>query len=194
MDPKIYKLYDSLLLLGSLPTEDDTAIINLFSSLIDSDYALALSAWEFLLIKYENKLNTVTSALIINLYKLFKNKNLLKINKAVLETPVLLKALFLNSNAIYDKVVLDMPVFLIIQNKLDQAHEIFKQLSKNTYINYGNVMREIFEAYFNIIFSKSNDQKVIKINKKSAEFFMTYINKIKGGEKALLTQRINEII
>lgn len=196
MENKNYKLYDSLLKLGALKTEDSAGIFNIFENLINTDFNLALSAWEFLILKYENNidLKTYTETFLTGIYKLFKAKNLIKCSKAVLENPVLIKALFLNSESIYDNLILEFAVSLITQAKFEQAHEVFKLLSKNTVINYGKVLKDIFEKYFHILFEKSADKKIIRTNKKTAEFFIIYISKIKGSEKALLTQRINEIL
>lgn len=196
METKTYKLYDSLFRLGSLKIEDSIDILNVFKHLIASDFNSGLSAWEFLIEKYEKKISEKNHAeiILVEVYKLFKTKNILKCTKAVLETPALLKALFLDSESIYNDSVLEFAVNLITQSKFLQAHEVFKLLSKNILIDYGKVLKEIFEKYFDMLFLKSSDKKIIKTNKKTAEFFMTYISKIKGGDKALLTQRINEIL
>ena len=193
MDPKIYSLYDNLVKFGHENT--NSTIPYFFEKILSTDYNSALSVWEYLLIKNEKKLDDefLTKTLIVDIFRVLKHKNLVKTNKAVSENPIFSKALFLNSAAIKDEAVLDFPVTLIMQGKFDLADNVFKLICKNPYIDYGTTLREIFEYYFAIVFEKNSDKNIIKINRKTADFFMIYINKIKGSEKALLTQRINEI-
>lgn len=194
MDNKNYILFNCLTEFDE-NNLNEASFVRVIKRLNQIDFNMSIMVWEFFLTKYAKVLNGKLSAsLVSEVYLLLKEKNAQKINKEIFENKIFLNALFLQTDTIKNKEVLLYLVNLIKTSKFEPAGEILKLLSKNQTIDYAEVLQEIFEAYFQLILDNAKEGDIIRINKKIAFFFLQFVSKIKGDKKALLKQRVNELI
>ena len=193
MDNKIYTLYNCLAEFDE-NNLNEASFVRIIKKLNQTDFNLSIQVWEFFLTKYSKDLTKLSVSLVTEIYLLLKEKNAQKLNGKIFENKIFLQALFLQTDSIKNKEIMSFVVNLIKTSKFEQGGEILKLLSKNQVIDYGEVLKDIFESYFHILLTGVHENDIIRIHKKTALFFLEYVAKIKGDKKALLTQRINELI
>ena|GEM_PF-2824041 len=194
MDNKSYILFNCLTEFDE-NNLNDASFVRVIKKLNQVDFNLSLEVWEFFLTKYAKVLSgKLANSLVKDVYLLFKEKNAQKINREIFENKIFLQALFLQTDSINDKEILLYLVNLIKASKFEPAGEILKLLSKNQTIDYPEVLKQIFETYFHLLLQNAKEGDIIIMNKKTAFFFLQFISKIKGEKKALLSQRVNELV
>jgi len=193
LDNKIYTLYNCLAEFDE-NNLNEASFVRIIKKLNQTDFNLSIQVWEFFLTKYSKDLTKLSVSLVTEIYLLLKEKNAQKLNGKIFENKIFLQALFLQTDSIKNKEIMSFVVNLIKTSKFEQGGEILKLLSKNQVIDYGEVLKDIFESYFHILLTGVHENDIIRIHKKTALFFLEYVAKIKGEKKALLTQRINELI
>ncbi|MCL1901174.1 MAG: hypothetical protein FWG51_02115 [Firmicutes bacterium] len=194
MDNKSFILFNSLTDFDG-NNLNDASFVRVIKKLNQVDFNLSVSVWEFFLTKYSKILNgNLANSLVRDIYFLFKEKNAQKINKVIFENKIFLNAIFLQTEAIKDKEILLYLVNLIKTSKFEPAGEILKLLAKNQTIDYSEILKDIFETYFHLLLQNAKEGDIIIMNKKTAFFFLQFVSKIKGEKKALLTQRVNELV
>ncbi|MDE6293653.1 MAG: hypothetical protein K2L88_03415, partial [Clostridiales bacterium] len=84
---------------------------------------------------------------------------------------------------------------LLVANKVDVVDGIFKNVMKNELMkkSFGQYMLEFLDKFFIEVMKKNAGRKV-ELNRKQSTMLMSYAQKVKGDEKAMLVQRIKEIL
>jgi len=172
---------------------DKLSTTKLLKKLLDFDYQMAVNLWEYVSNSKENKLasdENYSIAVGYEFFNLFYAKASIKCVKTILDVSSIRRSVYQYSRYAGDENALQIIVDLIAAIKLPAADEILKCLIKNTRIHYGQTLKRILEKVF-IELLKKNPNK-IELSKKTADLYLSYINKIKTEEKAMLIQRINE--
>jgi len=174
-------------------TADKLGTAKQLKTIMDFDYQMAVNVWEYYSSVKEEKLSkdeNFSLAIGFEFLNLFYVKANTKCIKAIADVPAIRRSVFQYSRYAGDENALQIIVDFIVANKLPIAEEILKCLTKNTRIHYGQILKRILEKVF-IELLKKNPNKV-EFSKKTADLYLTYVNKIKTEEKALIIQRIKE--
>ena len=164
-------------------------------NLLDLDYAAAVDVWEYMANTREDKFEkneALADAIGFDFYNQFYARASSKCVKAVNDLPVVRRAVYQYCRQACSENSLTALADLLIGGKLTAAEEILKCLLKNGKIHYGKTVKNLVERIFADLLKK-NPAKII-MNKNLAEFLLSYIRKIKTDERALLEQRIKEIM
>lgn len=168
-----------------------------FGDLLKLDYSLAEDLWEFMLIRSDADLKNpaVTSLYIERLYNLFAAANAAKAIKTVVDRPVILRAVFRFSPAVADGELFMLPVNLIASNKTDSADAILKQVMQNDAMKptFGEYMVDFLDRLF-IELTKKDAQRRVKLSNKQSQLLLSTVQKVKGDERAMLVQRVKEVL
>ncbi|MCL2847358.1 MAG: hypothetical protein FWE13_01230 [Firmicutes bacterium] len=172
---------------------DKSSFSKSLKKFLDFDYALAVDLWEYLSNSKEEKLikdEKFATAIGFDFFNQFYAKASIKCIKTINDNASIRRSVYQHAKEANDEKALQIIVDLIVAGKLPQADEIFKGLTKNTRIHYGQAIKKILEKVF-IELLKKNPNKVV-MSQKQADLFLNYIGKIKTEEKAMLEQRIKE--
>lgn len=199
MDNKKAKYIDAIFSYFSTDlTRDNNAVQTLLDELCGIEINEAFSMWEYLLIRQEKKLTEPKSIeMLITRPLEFLNGKSNRTPKMVLDTPMFLKALYFYNPSPAGDIPLDIAIYGLMAGKYKESEEIFKHLQKNTASGktYGENMRIIIEKlFFEILKKKGGASKKADLPKKLYDLLNQYIKKISGPEKALLEQRLREVM
>ena len=176
----------------------NTAVVNkYFGDLLKLDYSLAEDLWEFMLIRNDSDLKNpaVASLYIEKLYNMFVAANAAKAAKTVVDRPVILRAVFRFSPAAAKGDLFMLPVNLLASNKVDMADAILKQVMQNEAMkpSFGQYMIDFLDRLF-IEITKKDAQRRVKLNTKQSQLLLSTVQKVKGDERAMLVQRVKEVL
>ncbi len=173
------------------------AVEKYFGELIKLDFALAEELWEYMLIRLDADLkNPAVAALYIEkLYTLFAAAGAAKAVKTVTERPVVLRAVFRFSPSAADGELFMLPVNLLVANKADAADAILKQVMQNEVMkpSFGKYMIDFLDRFF-IELTKKDAQRRVKLSAKQSRLLLSTVQKVKGDERAMLVQRVKEVL
>lgn len=174
------------------------AVVNkYFGDLLKLDYTLAEDLWEYMLIRNDADLKNpaVASLYIDKLYNMFASANAAKVSKTVTDRAVILRAVFRFSPAIAKGELFMLPVNLLAANKVDAADAILKQVMLNEAMkpSFGQYMIEYLDRLF-IEITKKDAQRRVKLNTKQSKLLLATVQKVKGDERAMLVQRVKEVL
>ncbi len=194
MNPKTYKFYKGIFDLARTDYYSDTAAVTAFiRNSLDFDYDIAVELWDFLATDaidcgapQKEAAAALGEAVLIQMQK----KNAGRTLRSIVEKDTIAFLLYGFPEKPCD-AARDILLRLIMGGKFEDADVIFSAFQKSR--NYGAAMRELVEQLFEEIRKKTGSVKVT-MPKKNAEFLRGHIQKIKGPEKALLDQRIKEIL
>jgi len=159
-----------------------------FESLVELvviDFTTAFEMWEF-------ALSSGADAEFVALgLDLFLKTSELKTKQLFAESLPLQKLVY-NSPAVMNQNVITFLVNYIIANKLEVADECLQKMRTNPSIDFNEALRMIVDFTF-VASCDKNQTKVPVLNKKQKTLLVSYIEKIKGPNKALLLQRMKEI-
>ena len=176
---------------------DTAAVEKQFKSFLNQDYSRAVDLWDYVLATYESKLTDPKVAQVfgVKLYKLFKAKSAPKAQKLLLDDPYVRRAIFQYGPNYGDGEFFNLVVDLCVMNKTAQAEEIFKCAVKNTNSKqtFGAYMQSVVERLFIEILKRSTSKRV-EMSRKLSALLLNYIAKIKTDERAMLEQRIKELM
>lgn len=177
---------------------DDTAAVEKqFKSFLNQDYTRAVDLWDYVLATYEDKLTDPKAAQFFGekLYKLFKAKSAPKAQKLLLDDPYVRRAIFQYGTTVGDGEFFNLVVDLCVMNKTAQVEEIFKCVVRNTNSKqtFGAYMQTVIERLFIEILKRSTSKRV-EMSRKLSALLLNYIAKIKTDERAMLEQRIKELM
>lgn len=175
--------------------EDTEQTLTFLKSMLGFDFEEAIDLWEYIslkskLIDKDLEYNTMITK---DVFRLFCEKGVLKTYKVVLTNNNLLSLLFERSQNLLSDCSLEFITYLLLTSKIENAEVVFRLMLKNLNSDFGKNMKIIFENYMEALISKQDGQKNASIPKKVRTLLIFFIKKIKGEEKALLLQRINEI-
>ena len=176
----------------------NAAVVNkYFGDLLKLDYSLAEDLWEFMLIRNDSDLKNpaVTSLYIDKLYNMFVAANAAKAAKTIVDRPVILRAIFRFSAAAAKGDLFMLPVNLLASNKVDVADAILKQVMQNEAMkpSFGQYMIDFLDRLF-IEITKKDAQRRVKLNTKQSQLLLSTVQKVKGDERAMLVQRVKEVL
>ncbi|MCL2798176.1 MAG: hypothetical protein FWD58_09025 [Firmicutes bacterium] len=164
-------------------------------NLLDLDYAAAVDIWEYMATTREEKFannEKLADAVCFDFFNQFYARASSKCIKAATEIPVLRRAVLQHSKKACTENSLTMLSDLLISLKLLPSEDILKCVLKNEKTHYGKTLKSIVERVFADLLKKNPAR--IQMPKPLAELLLTYIRKIKTDERALLEQRIKEIM
>jgi hypothetical protein len=200
MDTKRAKVLDAIWAYFATDlTRDNDAVERLLGDICAADVSEAFTMWEFLLIRQEKKLPSSPSAVdmfVRRPLEFFTEKNP-RTAKIVLETPMFQKAVYLYLPEPVAAIPLDIVVSGMLGGKLAESEEILRYLLRNTAAkkSYGAHMKIIIEKlYLELLKKQGGATKKVNLPKKLYTLLSTYVKKITGPEKALLEQRLKEVM
>ncbi len=168
-----------------------------FGELVKLDYSLAEDLWEYMLIRLDADLkNPAVAALYIEkLCSLFFSVNAAKAIKTVTDRPVVLRAVFRFSPSAADGELFMLPVNFLVSNKADVAEAVLKQVMLNEAmkVSFGGYMIKFLDRFF-IELTKKDAQRRIKLSTKQSQLLLSTVQKVKGDERAMLVQRVKEVL
>ena len=194
MNLKSYKFYKGIFELAAKDyLNDHAAIKTFFRGALDFDYDVAAELWDYLItdaISSKVPQASIAAALGDNALEPFLKKNAVKTYKLITSGEAITNALFAMPVLLGDAAGGALIYFLTGQ-KYAEADVVFRAMQKGA--NYGAAMKHLAEKYFAEIKKKTGGVKVT-MPKKTAEFLLLNVAKIKTNERALLEQRIKETI
>ena len=197
MNTKQIKQYEILSEFFNSDMFKQAAVDKYFGAMLNLDYGAAEDLWEFMLIRNDADLkNLVFAKLYVDrIYELFLKANAAKVQKTLIDRPVVNRAVFSFSPTADKGELFAMPINLLVANKVDIVDGIFKNVIKNDAMksSFGQYMLEFLDKFF-IEMMKKNAQRKVELNRKQSTLLMSYAQKVKGNEKAMLIQRIKEIL
>ncbi|MDE5592557.1 MAG: hypothetical protein K2I75_01335 [Clostridiales bacterium] len=197
MNTKQIKQYEILSEFFNSDMLKQAAVDKYFGAMLNLDYGAAEDLWEFMLIRNDADLkNLVFAKLYVDrIYELFLKANAAKVQKTLIDRPVVNRAVFSFSPTADKGELFNMVINLLVANKVDIVDGIFKNVMKNEAMksSFGQYMLEFLDKFF-IEMMKKNAQRKVELNRKQSTLLMSYAQKVKGNEKAMLIQRIKEIL
>ena len=174
---------------------DKIACAKAMRALLDYDYAAAVDVWDYLSNAREEKFaanDKLSQAVGFDMFNQFYARASTKCVKTVCDIPAVRRAVFQHSKSACTENSLTMLSDLLISGKLAPAEDILKCLQKSEKTHYGKTLKAVIERVFADLLKK-NPAK-IQMPKALSELLLLYIKKIKTEEKAMLEQRIKEIL
>ncbi|MDE7108143.1 MAG: hypothetical protein K2O39_07460 [Clostridiales bacterium] len=197
MNTKQIKQYEILSEFFNSDMLKQAAVDKYFGAMLNLDYGSAEDLWEFMLIRNDADLkNLVFAKLYVDrIYELFLKANAAKVQKTLIDRAVVNRAVFSFSPTADKGELFNMVINLLVANKVDIVDGIFKNVIKNEAMksSFGQYMLEFLDKFF-IEMMKKNAQRKVELNRKQSTLLMSYAQKVKGNEKAMLIQRIKEIL
>lgn len=168
-----------------------------FSNLLKLDYSFAEDLWEFMLIRNDADLKKapVAALYIDSVFRMFYASSAKNALKTVIDNDTVERAVFTFSPSVADGELFDLAVNMLVSNKIDVVDGILKFVSKNEAMacSFGGYMIKFLDKYF-IELTKKNAQRKVELGRKQSALLMTYVQKVKGDEKAMLVQRVKEVM
>lgn len=196
MNAKQIKSYEILSEFFASDMLKQAAVDKYFGAMLKLDYVMAEDLWEFMLIRNESDLsNPAFSTLYIDrVYELFTKVSRSRVNKTILERPVINRAVFRFSPTANEGDFFAMSVNFLVSNKTEIAEGILKLVAQNTAMNcsFGEYMIEYLDKCF-IEIMKKDAQRRVKLSAKQFTLLTATVQKVKGDEKAMLIQRVKEV-
>jgi hypothetical protein len=193
MNAKDIKKYNLITTIAATKP-DSMEIADMFTELAGIDFAVAFEVWEYMLNLHQKDLSDVIVAAnlegrifnILNVISESKTKQLL------VDSLPLNRLIYTCCATAAGGTNLQFVANLVLANKLDAADEILKNVRANTNIDFGDGMKAIIDAVFSTYCAKNNAKKC-ELSRKQVALLQSYVDKIKGPNKSLLTQRLKEI-
>lgn len=173
------------------------AVDKYFGAMLKLDYTFAEDLWEYMLIRNDSELkNTAVAKLYIDhVFELFFAASSAKALKTVNDRAVVQRAVFGFSPTAHDGELFNLPVNLLVANKVDAVDAILKNVLKNEAMkpSFGGYMIAFLDKFFIEVMKKSAQRKV-ELNRRQSALLMSYVQKVRGDEKAMLVQRVKEVL
>ncbi|WP_438847930.1 hypothetical protein [Anaerocaecibacter muris] len=197
MNAKQIKHYEILSEFFNSDILKQAAVDKYFGALLKLDYAFAEDLWEFMLIRSDADLKNIAVArlYIDRAFELFYAANAPKALKTVVDRAVVQRAVFGFSPSAADGELFNLPVNLLVANKTETVDAILKNVAKNEAMgaSYGEYMIKFLDKFF-IEMMKKNAQRKVELNRKQSALLMSLVQKVKGDERAMLVQRVKEVL
>jgi hypothetical protein len=177
MNQKTQRKYELIRRIGG----SDSDTLTCLTEICDIDYQTGFEMWEYAL--------GLGKDVVAGGFDIFL-KSETKFRQLFCESLPLQKLVYTSKQCICPQS-LNFLASLIIANKIDDAKECLAKMTQSGN-DFGDALKLVLETTF-AQYCKKNNVKVPVFNKKQKELFKTFIEKVKGPNKALLTQRIKEI-
>ena len=200
MNTKQLKFYQILKEINTLNVfTDSKRLLDCINKAIVLDYYSAVEIWEFLILDNEDALaKDIPLAFILcdKITEVFEAKANVKYVKTLSENTTVCRAVYQYSPTCLGKsgAIVNAAGYLA-SSKLDISDQILSSAFKNNSNKktVGEFMKAVVEKLFIELLKKSTDGKV-RLARKTSDFLLGYVNKIKTPEKALLIQRLKETL
>lgn len=197
MNAKQVKYYEIISEFFASDILKSAAVDKYFGAMLKLDYSMAEELWEFMLIRSDKDLKTtvITSLYVDQIYGMFYESNSAKTLKTLNDNAVIKRAVFQFSPLVGEGELFMLPINLLLSNKIDAVDDILKLVSKNEAMkgSFGEYMIKFLDKYF-IEMMKKDAQRRVKLTSKLSSFLMSVVQKVKGDEKAMLVQRVKEVM
>lgn len=197
MNAKQVKYYEIISEFFASDILKSAAVEKYFGAMLKHDYAMAEELWEFMLIRSDKdiKSTVITSLYVDKIYGMFYESNAAKTLKTLNDNTVIKRAVFQFSPLVSDGELFMLPINLLLSNKIDAVDDILKLVSKNEAmkVSFGAYMIKFLDKYF-IEMMKKDAQRRVKLSSKLSSFLLSVVQKVKGDEKAMLVQRVKEVM
>ncbi len=197
MNTKTVKFYEIVSEFFASDILKKAAVDKYFGAMLKLDYASAEDLWEFMLIRNDAELkNPAVAALYIDrAFELFFDAAAAKALKTVTDRAVIMRAVFSFSPSAADGELFALPINLLVAGKTDTVDAILKHVAKNEAMKpaFGEYMIKFLDRFF-IEMMKKNAQRKVKLNAKQSALLLSTVQKVKGDERAMLVQRVKEVI
>ncbi|MCX4312600.1 MAG: hypothetical protein OSJ83_01895 [Clostridia bacterium] len=197
MNAKQVKHYDILNEFFTSDTLAPAAVEKSFVAILKLDYTLAEDLWEYMLIKLDPKLSdkNIAALYVDRVFELFMSAAAARALKTVSDRPVIQRAVFAFSPTADEGELFALPVNQLLSNKIDAVDAALKNLSKNELmsVSFGGYLVKFIDKFF-IEIMKKNAQHRVELNRKQSTLLMSYAQKVKTDERAMLIQRIKEVM
>ena len=192
MTAKDIKKYNLICTIAS--AEADLKLVGYFTELSGIDFTTAFEVWEYKMGLCQNELGKPEVALSLEerVFAMFMNTSETKTRQLFLESLPLFKLVYGTSLTSATGCNLAFLTGLILSSKINEADEALRCMKSNITGDFGERMRAVFESVINTYCAKAGVKKA-ELNKKQKTLLLDYIGKIKGSNKAVLTQRIKEL-
>ena len=194
MNARTYKFYKGIFDLARTDYCTDAEAVTAFmKNSLDFDYDIAAELWDFLAMDAAENANARAEAAAViggTILSIMMKKNISKTYRCIVEKESIAYILYGYPDRPCD-LARDILIYFVMGTKFEDADAVFAAFQKNRH--YGAAMREFLENLFESIKKKTGNVKVT-MPKKTAEFLRGHIQKIRGSERALLDQRIKEIL
>jgi hypothetical protein len=194
-----------LQLFGELAKVNPTNTLELQDRLvpiIKLEFELGILVWEYLIKTHHNtyvKDKTLSQFLGDDVLKLFYNNSVSKTINAITDPdiPDITEFVFEYNPMVTSGIVLQLVLESTTSSNSDKqslAHIYLSHISRNRNVNFGDYLKIVTEhAIDQHIRKLSTKSKNMPFPRKQATLLLQYIDKVKGAQKSLLTQRIKEI-
>ena len=193
MNVKSYKFYKGIFELAAKDYINDAGAVKVFfKNTLDFDYDVAAELWDYLVTDaVAAKIPRAAAAALGDpVLDLFLKRNALKTYRLITGCEAVTNVLYAMPDILGD-VARGALIYFLTGQKYAEADIVFRAMQKGA--SYGAAMKDLAEKYFAEIKKKSGSVKVT-MPKKTAEFLLLNVAKIKTNERALLEQRIKETI
>ena len=198
MNVKIFKFYQTIFDSakdGSYKNPEEAG--KFWRKVLACDFEIASELWEFLIGYCGDNMPAERLHVFLGepALKAFYEHNKAKTVRLICDREAVNTLLYAVSPINAGFLSLEILVGLIVSQKLEDAEILLKPLGKNIFDKtYGQILKEIVESVFVELLKKDGSAKKVNMPKKTATFLLGYIDKIKTPEKAILQQRIKEIM
>lgn len=197
MNAKQIKHYDILNEFFTSDTLTEQAVKKNFGAILKLDYVLAEDLWEYMLIKLDAKLSDkkIATLYVDSIFDMFMATAEARALKTVNDRAPIQRAVFGFSPTAEDGDLFILAVNLLLSNKIDTVDAMLKNLSKNDNmgVTFGEYLVKYIDKFF-IEIMKKNAQHRVELNRKQSTLLMSYAQKVKTDERAMLVQRIKEVM
>ena len=195
MNAKELKRYNLILAIGNT-APDDLALVEHFTDLATTCYQTAFEMWEFMLNKHSDAIayDGTAGVLETQIWDVLYSASESKFKSMFPKSAPLMKLVYSGSATAATGGNLRYLTSLILESKIDVADEVLKLLNanKNPNTDFGGRMKVVLDDVWETYCIKHN-AKVPKMNNKQKMMLLEHTLKIKGANKALLSQRIKEL-
>ena len=173
---------------------DNPKLPTLLAELCAVDFTTSFEMWEFMLMQNQEQLSDANTCANIEEkpFGMFVRVSETKTRQLLCESLPLQKLVYgtcASAAASHNLVFL---VNLILSNKLDNADECLRCMKSNASIDFNEKMRVVVDSVFSTYCARNN-VKVPVLNKKQVKLLLSHVEKVRGPNKALLTQRLKEL-
>ncbi|MCL2177055.1 MAG: hypothetical protein FWB72_03805 [Firmicutes bacterium] len=168
-----------------------------FKQTTDYSFDTAEDIYTYLISTYEKFITTddmKSEVLCKDILEIFNASNKTRTQKMLLENTTVQRALYLLDKNAVSGLQFEFLITLVQTSKTEAAETLLKHLQRNSALQFGQTMKTLIEQLFIAILAKQgNTTKKVELNKKQVEILTAFVKQIKGPERPLLEQRINEL-
>ena len=195
MNAKELKKYSLISEIGNSDV-GDSKLPALFKELGAIDFVVASEMWEYMLTTHVARLfdigvsSNIEGEIFATLLKISE----VKTKTLFTENPTLLKLIYGSASTSAMGENLDFVTGLILGSKIDAADQILTFVAGNKHANmdFGDRLKAIIDNVFET-YCKKTGARVPQLNRKQTMLLLEHALKVKGPNKALLSQRIKEL-